>query len=721
MSETYRTREERKAAERQKRVKQKRSSSKKGIFKKMFFALLLIGVLFTAITVGIFYSFIQDVPEIDTSKLSDPLSTKFFDKDGNFIHEYGMEKRTKVTYEQIPKLLEEAVIATEDSRFYKHHGIDIKRTAKAIYENARNGFGSQGGSTITQQVIKNSFLTPDKTIKRKVQEWYLAYKLEEKFSKQEILTMYLNKINYGNRSYGFAAAANNYYGLEVEELKKMTLPQAAMLAGLPQSPNNYDPTNPEHLEEATKRRNIVLASMYRQGYITKKQKENAMNVSVTKGIIKHKAKNGMPYEAFLDAAVKEVEAKLKGIDINTDGLKIYMTLDPTTQTYADTIVNTNTVINYPNDRFQTAFTLMDSKTGEVRAIGSGRNEHEATFRGNNIVIDSKRQPGSTFKPIFDYGPAIENLKWSTYHQVVDEEYQYSNGVPIRNVYKNYKGSMSIRNALVESRNIPALKTLQQVGLNKAKAFSKSLGITYPNDEVYESYAIGSNPLSPVQLAGAYGAFANKGMFSKPHFVTKVVLPSGKTVDFRPEKKRVMHDYTAYMITDILRGVINAPNGTGQRAKIAGLDLAGKSGTTNFDTRTLNKFGYPGNASNDSWFAGYTPQYTMTVWTGYSKNGSGNYMVGDDAKISQLIFKAMMQKFATDKSGFIQPETVDRIRNELYIKGVKQDILPPAPSPKKFKPNHTKKNSIQQKKKKINAHPKFKKHDKKKKQKGKKGH
>ncbi|MBM4763823.1 PBP1A family penicillin-binding protein [Bacillus sp. B15-48] len=680
MTETYRTREERKSAEKAnrqtRRIKKAPSPWKKLLIGFLIFSFICLSVM--GITV---YAFIKDAPELDQAKLADPLSSKFYDKDGNFIHEYGTEHRTKISYGQIPKQLEEAILATEDNRFYEHKGVDLLRTAKAVFVNVTSEFGSQGGSTITQQVIKNSFLTPEKTIKRKVQEWYLAYKLEQQYSKEEILAMYVNKINLGNRSYGVAAAAENYYGLDVNELDQLTLTQAAMMAGLTQSPNNYDPTKQENLKAATDRRNTVLTLMNRHGYISNSDMEAAKQVAVTEGMIEGKQRTGMPYEAFLDAAVKEVETKLTDVDITKDGLKIYLTLDPEAQQLADSILEGNHV-TYPNEHFQTAFVFMDSKTGEVRAIGSGRNEHKTTFRGHNLATSLKRQPGSTFKPIFDYGPAIEYLKWSTYHQVEDAPYQYSTGDPIRNAYTNYRGMMSIREALIESRNIPALKTLESVGLEKAKTFSEALGITYPNGEVYESYSIGSNVVSPLELAGAFGAFAHEGIYTKPRFVAKVEFPDGKVVDFQTESKRVMQDYTAYMVTDMLRGVINAPNGTGRLAAIPGVDLVGKTGTTNFDEKVINQFGYPHNATSDSWFAGYTTNYTMAVWTGYARNGNGNYLTPEDTRISHTIFKTMMQAYAGGSGRFEQPESVEKIQNELYIKGVERDMVPPAPISKK---------------------------------------
>ena len=658
---------------------------KKGsLFKKMVIVCLVLGLVSTGAGAITFASMIKGTPNLDSSKLMDPLSTKFYDKDGNFLYEYGKEKRTKITYNQVPKVLEHAFIATEDSHFYEHFGIDLKRTAKAIFVNVTGDFGSQGGSTITQQVIKNSFLSPEKTLKRKVQEWDLAYQLEKKYSKQDILMMYLNKIYLGNRSYGVAAAAKNYYGIESDDLKKMTLAQAAMIAGLTQSPNNYDPTIPENKEAATKRRHIVLSSMLRDGYITEKQMKEAEKVPVTEGLVAKNTQQSMPYEAFLDAAVKEVKGKLKDVDISEDGLSIYTTLDPKAQDFADKMMNTSEIIAYPDANFQGAFVLLDTKTGEVRAIGSGRNDYKAQFLGHNFAVDIKRQPGSIFKPIFDYGPAIENLKWSTAHLINDQKTTYSTGEPISNWDHQYHGMMTIRTALQNSYNIPALLTLREVGMDKAKSFAEQLGITFKNNEVYESYSIGSNTVSPLDMAGGYSAFGNNGLYNKPHFVQKVVFADGAVVNFAEKSKRVMQDYTAYMVTDMLRTVVNA--GTGTTANVPRLDIAGKTGTTNFDEKTRAKYGYPSSATNDSWFAGYTPQYTMAVWTGYAQNGQGNYMSGNTTKISQLMFKAMMEAFGTDTANFQQPESVYRVNNELYIKGIDSAEVPPK-NKRKIHPNN----------------------------------
>jgi penicillin-binding protein 1A len=342
------------------------------------------------------------------------------------------------------------------------------------------------------------------------------------------------------------------------------------------------------------------------------------------------------------------------------------------QDYADRMMNTNEIISYPSSRFQGAFVFLDTKTGEVRAIGSGRNDYKASFKGNNFAIDLKRQPGSSFKPIFDYGPAIENLKWSTGHQLNDQATKYSNGQSIQNWDHQYHGLLSIRTALQESYNIPALLTLKAVGLGNAQNFAGKLGITFPQNQVYESYAIGSNTVNPLAMAGAYSAFGNGGQYNQPTFVQKVVYPNGNVVNFEPKPVQVMHDYTAYMITDMMRSVVHS--GTGTTANVPGLDVAGKTGTTNFDDKTSAQFGYPSNATNDSWFVGYTPQYTMAVWTGYEQNGRGNYLSPNETKISQLMFKKMMQSFGTDTSKFQQPNDVYQSGNELFIKGAKRDVV-----------------------------------------------
>ncbi|MDR5044972.1 PBP1A family penicillin-binding protein [Bacillus thuringiensis] len=670
MSENYRSREDRRRVKKKKQpaAKKQKPKGKTSFFRKFLISCLLLGIVGLVAGVATFFVMIKDAPKLEKTKLVNPLSSKIYDKDGKLIYEYGKEKRTNIMYGQIPKLVENAFLATEDARFYEHSGVDFKGTARAVLVSLKGDYGSQGGSTITQQVIKNYFLSMEKTSKRKAQEIYLAYKLEQQYSKHEILEMYLNKVYLGNRSYGIATAVQNYYG---KELKDLTLPEVAMLAGLMKAPNNYDPTKEQNIQKATERRNVVLKLMNRHGYITKKEMEEASKVPVTEGLKKATEQKEMPYPAFMDAVVKEVEKELPDANIGSEGLEIYTTLDQKAQDFADKLLNKD-IINYPNEKFQGAFTFMDTKTGEVRAIGSGRGENKAVFKGHNIAIELNRSAGSTMKPIFDYAPAIEYLKWATYHQIDDSPFKYSTGQEVRNADRKHLGPITMRDALKTSRNIPAIKTAKEVGINKSKSFSEKLGITF-NVAPTESTAIGTNEASPIEIAGAYAAFGNEGKYTKPYFVKKVVYPDGKSKSFEQKTKRVMKDSTAYMITDMLRTFISS--GLGTTANIGYLDIAGKTGTTNYSLEQIAQYNLPESATRDSWFAGYTPQYTMAVWTGYTKDSKDDYISSKNTKIAQLIFKEMMSKFATDKSRFKMPNSVVQEGSELRIKGEKRDSSP----------------------------------------------
>ena len=329
----------------------------------------------------------------------------------------------------------------------------------------------------------------------------------------------------------------------------------------------------------------------------------------------------------MDAVVKEVEKELPDANIGSDGLEIYTTLDPKAQKLADNILNNN-IIDYPNDKFQGAFTFMDTKTGEVRAIGSGRGENKAVFKGHNMAIELDRAAGSTMKPIFDYAPAIEYLKWATYHQIDDSPFKYSTGQEVRNADRSHMGPITMREALKMSRNIPAIKTAKEVGISKSKEFSEKLGITF-NTAPTESTAIGTNEVSPTEIAVLMRHLVMKVNIRNRILLRKSFIQtvSHKVLD---KTKQVMTDSTAYMITDMLLSVVTS--GTGTSANVGSLDVAGKTGTTNYSSKQLAQYKIPESATRDSWFAGYTPQYTMAVWTGYMKDGKDEYI---SSKIRKL--------------------------------------------------------------------------------------
>jgi penicillin-binding protein 1A len=673
MNEKYQTREDR----RKQLSNQKKKGKKKtaGLWKKVFLSIViigLIGVIAVGATIGMV---IKDTPKLDAASLKDPVSSKILDKDGEVIDEVGAVIRDYVVYEDIPELVENAVLATEDVRFYKHNGVDFIRLAGAVIANITNGFGSEGASTITQQVVKNSFLTTEKTLTRKIQEAWLAYQLEQKYTKEQIFEIYVNKNLMSDNIYGIKTGADVYFG---KDLKELELHEAAVLAGLPQSPNRYDPF--EYPERAEQRRNIVLRLMHQHGYISKKEMEDAQKVPIESSLVKEEDRvlNENPYEAFVDAVIDEVQ-KHGEYDIYSDGLTIHTTLDQDAQSYVEKALNTNEVIEYPNDEFQAGIVLLDTKTGEVRAIGGGRNQK--VKRGFNYAVDTKRQPGSTIKPILDYGPAVEYLKWGTYHMLNDKPTKYSGKTDAQphNWDNKYMGEMTMREALALSRNTTAVQTLQQVGLEKAQEFALKLGI--PLEEIYESYAIGGlkKGVSPLQMAGAYSSFGNNGFYTEPYMVKKIVLRDGTEIDTKPETEIVMKDYTAFLITDMLKSVVK--NGTGTRANVPRLHIAGKTGTTNYTEDEINEYDIPRGASPDSWFAGYTTNYTAAVWTGY-KDRKSYLRSGNDQKIAQYLFKNIMDYVSQgiETPDFTVPKSVQRVNIE---KGTNPPMLASEYTPKEL--------------------------------------
>jgi penicillin-binding protein 1A len=677
MTENNSSRAERKKQIQEQHRSSKKSHPKKALWKRILFYSLILATVLVVIGAGAIAWIIKDAPKFDETLLKAPLSTIIYASDGEtVVAEVGTEKREDIGIEEIPDGLKNAVIATEDARFYEHSGIDVQRTLVAIFKVITTGSTEGGGgSTITQQLVKNSFLSIEQTLTRKVQEWYLALQLEREFSKEEILEMYFNKNLYGGDVYGVAKAAERFFGLNVEELDQLTLQQAALLAGIPQSPNRYMPTDEANLERAENRRNMVLYYMNRHGYISQSEMEEAQRTPI-EDTLNLKTPKANKYEDFVSTVLKEVQEKTEA-NLFEDGLKIYTTIDPEIQQLTQDVLKTNNYINYPdNESLQTAVVITDTQTGEIKAIGANRNEQTG---GYNYATMMKRQPGSTLKPIIDYGPAIEKFKWSTGHMIKDEEYQYSDGTPIRNATRTYAGTTTIRDHLAWSRNIPALKTFQEVGADDATQFARSLGFPISDDQKgNEANSIGGiDAASPLVMAGAYAAFGNGGSYIEPHTVTKIVYSDGKEEKLAPSKEKAMEDSTAFLITDMLRSVVDS--GTGTKANIPGLDLAGKTGTTNFDEQTVNKYDLPKDAVRDAWFVGYTPQFTAAVWTGYDKTTSSNdYLNSTSDDISLLVFKAILSKAATNTETFKQPNSVGKLGNEYYVKGGEKP-QPPKPA------------------------------------------
>ncbi|MCC2251260.1 PBP1A family penicillin-binding protein [Virgibacillus sp. AGTR] len=651
------------------RRKQKKSK-KKPMWKKIVLSLLIIFVVMGLGAGATAAYWIATAPDIDDAKLSDPLASQILDKDGEVFASLGDKQRTKISYDELPKILIDAVTATEDARFFEHGGIDLRRIGGAIVANITNGFGSEGASTITQQVVEKSFLSPEKKISLKVQEQWLALKLEREYSKEEILEMYLNKIYYGSGAYGVAKAAETYFGKK--DLSELTLPEAAILAGLPQRPTAYDPFNNPDLTK--KRMDTVLKLMVRHGKISQKEADEAREVEIS-SLLTDSRPDSAPYDAFLQKVEEEVREKVDGADINTDGLTIHTTLDTSAQEHVEYLLtdSEDNPIPYPDDEMQAGLAVLDTKNGAIRAIGGRRNSEGK--KELNFAFQKPQQPGSTFKPIIAYGPAIEYNKMSTYHQINDDKPYEIAGTDqsVRNWNRQYAGWMTARHALNQSLNVPAVKTLEEVGYENSKKFAEGLGINFHEDKITITDAIGGTQtyVTPVQLAGAFRAFGNEGLYNEPYAVTKVEFPDGRTIDLKPKAEPVMSDYTAYMMTDMLKSAIT--EGTGKLANISGLPVAGKTGTTNLEDKS---------GSPDSWFTGYTTNYTISVWTGgyTDENGHRDVIPSGHTKIPHALFKNIMTELSKDV------ETKDFVKPNSVVEAKVEKGSNPAAKPSEFTPS-----------------------------------
>ena len=645
------------------------TSSKKKLWKK-----ILIGVAsFVAIAiiaiVAIFAYYGATAPTIQASDLEGATETKILDKDGELIYSLGGEKRDIITSEQVPQLLKDAITSIEDKRFYSHMGIDPIRIAGSFLRNAKAGQITQGGSTITQQLVKLAVFSTkkeDQTYKRKIQEIMLALQLERNYSKEQILTYYLNKVYMANNVYGFGTASHYYFNKELSEL---SLPQVALLAGMPQAPNSYDPY--ANADQAKERRDLVLYSMKENGKITKEQYDQAVATPITEGLIAHNNNvdsndKALVYDSFVTMVLKEVQEKT-GLDPYNDGLTIETTIDSKAQQRLYDIVNTNDYIQYVNDKIQNAVVMLDTKTGAVRAVNGGRKQ--TTLLGYNRATDNSRSTGSTIKPVIDYGPAIEYLNYSTGQTIMDQKTTYSNGVELNNWDFSHKGAMTLRTALVYSRNTTALQTFKAVGEKDIKSFLNNLDIQIKNDGqdyLVESNSIGAD-ISPIKMAAAYAAFGNYGTYSKPYTVTKVTTRDGQVTEFKPEQKQAMKDSTAYMITDVLKDSFKY--GFATQAAIPGLPTAAKTGSSNYTVEQKRAMG----ASDyediipDSWFIGYSTDYTISAWTGYDNPyEKGGGVDTTEQEYSRLIYYYLMKYMAESSSGddWVQPDSVVKQQIEI---------------------------------------------------------
>lgn len=651
----------------------KKKKNNKSLLKKIFQFCLLIGTILFISGVGLFAYYAANAPELTEKELLGTFSSELLDDKGNAFYVLGSENREFVSSEEIPDVLKEAVVSIEDQRFYKHFGVDPIRLGGAVLANIKKGFGAEGGSTITQQLVKLSVFSTkeeDQTLKRKAQEAWLSVQLERQLSKDQILTLYINKVYMSDNVYGMGTASEYYFNKPISDLD---VHEAALLAGMPQAPNAYNPySNPER---AKKRRDRVLFMMVDHGVLTQEKADAAMALPITEGLTdrSEEKQNNLVFDAYLKQVLKEVRAKT-GLDPYTAGLTIQTNLDMDAQQRLYDILNSDEYIKFPDERIQAGVSMVDVKSGQVKALGGGRKQEVQL--GSNRATELDRSIGSTMKPLSVYGPAIESLKYSTYQQVTDDAYKYpGTDTVVRNYDNTHKGQMSIRQALVDSRNIPAVKTLEAVGLKESEAFLSKVGISNLNDGkgLYWSNAIGGE-VTPMQLSASYASFANGGNYTDPYTVSKVTTANGQEIDLTPAPSVAMSEATAYMVTDILKDVATAYKSS---VGISGVTQAGKTGTTNYTAEDKKKHGIPSSGVPDSWFSGYTTNYSISVWVGYDKQFEENSWLSTENGTRQLprqIYQKMMSYAAesVENSDWSRPSSVVEVKVE---KGSDPAMLP----------------------------------------------
>ncbi|MEX1526374.1 PBP1A family penicillin-binding protein [Enterococcus sp. C45] len=657
---------------------------KKGLFIKILLGILSFFCILFLAGVGLFWYYAKDAPELTDKKLDATVSSKLYTQDGELFEDLGAEKREKISANELPKTLEDAIVSVEDRRFYKHIGVDPIRIIGSALSNFTSG-GLQGGSTLTQQLIKLSFFSTsaeDQTLKRKAQEAWMAVRLEQKKSKQEILTYYVNKVYMSNGLYGMETASEMYFGKKLSEL---SLPQTALLAGMPQAPSAYDPY--VYPDQAKKRRDTVLYTMLQNEKISQTEYDQAVNVPVMDGLqeLTQSDDNTKIVDNYVKEVINEVQEKTDK-NVYTDGLEIYTNLDLDAQKKLYDIVNTDQYVSYPDDEMQVASTLIDTNTGKVKAQIGGRHIAEDVTLGNNLAVNTSRDFGSTMKPVTDYGPAFEYLKYSTGKTITDAPYNYEGtSTPVGNWDNQYMGTITLRQALYLSRNVPAVKLFNEVGSDKVASFLKNLGIEYST--IHQSNAISSNTeeqdgtkygASSLKMAAAYAAFANGGTYYKPQYVNKIVFQDGTEETYEPDGKTAMSPETAYMITDILKDTIT--EGTGTNAQIAGLYQAGKTGTSNYTDDEYAKLGISSGVYPDILFAGYTPNYSISVWTGYNKKMTP--VTSESSHVASDVYRELMQYVSANvtNTDWEMPSGLIRVGGELYYKDqytVKSNTVAPS--------------------------------------------
>lgn len=644
---------------------------KKKNLKETFKTILIVGfccAIFVLLAgVGFCFYIVSTAKEFNPDTLYNKESSVIYDKNGNEITKLGTELRTTVTYDHLSQSLIDAVIATEDSRYFQHSGVDLPRFFKASLQQLLSR-GGGGASTITMQVSKQTQTSSEdkglEGIIRKFTDIYMSvFEIERRYTKEQILEFYLNTNNMGGQNRGVQQASLTYFGKDVSEVN---VAEAAMLAGLFQSPNGYNPYL--HPEACENRRKEVLRLMLRHGYISQEEYNIAAELTVDKLLVKSE-KATTDYQDYIETVVAEVIDRT-GKDPYVVPMKIYTNMDVDMQKHMNGIM-TGDNYKWPDANIQGSSVVIDVKTGAVVAVGAGRNR----TNGWNFATQNKRQIGSTAKPLYDYAPGIEYNNWSTYTPFIDEPWTYSDGKKFNNFDKDYKGFVTLHNALKWSRNVPAVKAFQQIGPTKIKQFVTSLGLS-PQEGMYETHAIGGyNGESPLTIAAAYAAISNGGYYYEPHTVNTIeYIETGKVINIKPVTRKVMSEATAYMLTKVLEDTSSYAVG----ANINNVNYCAKTGTTDLPAEAVQKLGLNGSV-NDKWIASFNDTYSIAVWLGYSENNKETYKPNSFSSIKTL-FQTIAKGVYKEKSTWEKPDDVIEVEVET---GLMEAKLPSEFTPKQF--------------------------------------
>lgn len=702
-----------------KKKKKRKKERNKGSKLTFFFALLMSVILFLGICGAgaagyIAYKLTRNMPEFEPMALESADSSIIYDAKGNQVIELGLYLRENIEYDELPECLVDAFVAVEDSRYFEHNGFDIPRFTKAIIENLKSRSFGQGGSTITMQLIKNSYFQIDdgenstmadrdgvSGVQRKLQEIVLSMIADKEMSKEELLVLFLNKVNFGDNIRGVQKAAEYYFG---KDAKDLNINESAFLAGIINSPNSCNPYNElykhnegyiylnpsiEYLENANKRKNEVLDLMELHGYISEAECAYNKTIRVENLLTgKHEKfqSTNLEFQSYIDAVVDEV-IEVTGYSPYTKAMNIYTAMDPHMQEFVFNMQNNPEMFadqyRFRNDLQQNALVILNNQNGELVALGGGRYQQDKAQQFNRAT-ESYINPGSSIKPILEYALAFDKLGYSTGHTVTDKPiFLYETDILVSNAYgQGYSGDMLITEALARSLNTPAIQLLEEVideiDEEGVIEYLNTIGFDYANKETFDlQWAIGGNQclVTPVQLAGAHAILMNNGVYIKPHTV--------KSIEYRG-KYNTIEDYhadtvgvqalspdAAYM-TATLENYNVTSGWIGQLSKVKrSYPTYAKTGTTNFSEYAYENYDIPETAAKDQWLMVQTSNYTCVVWNGFDKLEDGAYFTVNDenynlkCKLGSIILDELYDYYQYEPKEVEKPSTIETIK---FVRG-----------------------------------------------------